>query len=381
MNKNSKIRICSIAILCALSFNSVLLGYTNFPDKLITSGIPTVQAKAKQISTVCSRNTDLDIIAQHNADDNQFTHQSIPAFIRYPTELKQQSFDSSKTLQNLDIRTSVTVEGQNGNSFSKIKVKNKEGYIDSDALTYDAQSIFTPVSPYVMYTKHNAVMYSSYCTDPVAVKIFQLNDEVIVQEDNFMNWIKVKSGNQIGYIPKDNLMKKKGQLPSISITQFLKPGQSIQLSNYTGQTYHSYSASPTFYNLNTDSDIDTFIAVVMAEGGGSYDGALATASAILNRCDTGRYFGGHDVLYMMGRNSAGIYWSASYHFGQYEKYTNGRYSAACKQAVLDALYGVRSHHFCDFATSGSSLAQSWKAQHPNSETWDFQGNMYCDGTM
>lgn len=370
---NAKTKIIA-ASLCAILVSSGAFYLTSKVSNTKTSNQNLTASQTLPISNADTKSTESfpqlnqnKILATRVAAEYKFTNLSMNAYIQHPCSLKQNYFATSSSIKTLNLRDCVITEGQSKNGFSKIRSGNQEGYVETSNLTYNQDSIFELVSPFVMYSKLEASLYSRYTNssnEQTVTASFPLNEEVVIIADNRRNWYEVKYKNQYGYIPKDNLMKTK---ISLDYSELIN-GSSTYYVNSNAQKY----------NLQTDNDIDTFTAIVMAEGGnGGYEGCLATASAILNRCDAGTYFGGHDVLYMMGQNNLGIFWSEAYHYGRHLQYKDHKYSKICQQATMDAINGKRNHHFRDFSTPDRYWAVDAK-QWP--VHWECGGNMFCDGT-
>lgn len=97
----------------------------------------------------------------------------------------------------------------------------------------------------------------------------------------------------------------------------------------------------------SDNDFDLLCAIVSAESDKSYDGSLAVASTILNRCEHLDYvtsYGANPVAQATAYNQF-----LGYRNQEYKQYINGQYSQEVMQAVKDALAGVRNHKICNFS--------------------------------
>jgi len=107
----------------------------------------------------------------------------------------------------------------------------------------------------------------------------------------------------------------------------------------------------TIYNLS-DADKDMLYAIVSSESDGSPDDALAVATTILNRCDNPTWnssYGNNPISQIAAPNQFEVYSR-----GLYKKYLNGNSSDAVKQAVNDALSGVRNHNYLSFRSNSST---------------------------
>lgn len=90
------------------------------------------------------------------------------------------------------------------------------------------------------------------------------------------------------------------------------------------------------------SDVELLYAIVYAEAGGeSYEGQLATANVVLNRCKSGRWGGTtiSDVVYAPGQ-------FAAIHTSRFTGAFGGNVPALTKQACNDALNGVNNIGNC-----------------------------------
>ena len=111
----------------------------------------------------------------------------------------------------------------------------------------------------------------------------------------------------------------------------------------------------TKYDLN-DSDKDLLYAIVAAESDKSKDDALAVASTILNRCEDTRWVNSHGTNPIKQATAPNQF--VVYQEGYYKRYTNGQAPEAVKQAVNDALNGVRNHNYLSFRSNGSTKYSS-----------------------
>lgn len=85
-------------------------------------------------------------------------------------------------------------------------------------------------------------------------------------------------------------------------------------------------------------------AVVAAEDNTSYTGALAVASCIMNRADSGRWGGATPVAVITAKGQF-----SAYIYGNYKKYADGKAPSYVKAAVSDCMtYGLRNHSYTSF---------------------------------
>ncbi|WP_329887133.1 G5 domain-containing protein [Pseudoramibacter sp. HA2172] len=95
--------------------------------------------------------------------------------------------------------------------------------------------------------------------------------------------------------------------------------------------------------LNT-ADYNLICAVVAAEDNTSYTGALAVASCIMNRADSGRWGGTTPVAVITAKGQF-----SAYIYGNYKKYDGGKAPSYVKSAVSDCMtYGLRNHNYTSF---------------------------------
>jgi hypothetical protein len=93
-------------------------------------------------------------------------------------------------------------------------------------------------------------------------------------------------------------------------------------------------------------------AIVAAESDKSYDDALAVMSTILNRCETSNWINSHGRDPIAQVTAPDQY--VVYQHGSYEKYMDGNVPDEVKQAVADALAGVRNHNYTSFRSNVST---------------------------
>ena len=142
---------------------------------------------------------------------------------------------------------------------------------------------------------------------------------------------------------KENIIIEPGDPndPNIDVTKYndnIAKGFEVTTGNLT-------------YEL-CDEDVDLLCAIVSAESDKSYDDALAVVSTILNRCETSNWINSHGRDPIAQATAPNQY--VVYQHGSYEGYMNGKAPDTVKQAVLDALAGVRNHNYCSFRSNGST---------------------------
>ncbi|WP_281672267.1 G5 domain-containing protein [Pseudoramibacter alactolyticus] len=95
--------------------------------------------------------------------------------------------------------------------------------------------------------------------------------------------------------------------------------------------------------LNT-ANYNLICAVVAAEDNTSYTGALAVASCIMNRADSGRWGGATPVAVITAKGQF-----SAYIYGNYKKYADGKAPSYVKAAVSDCMTcGLRNHSYTSF---------------------------------
>ena len=127
----------------------------------------------------------------------------------------------------------------------------------------------------------------------------------------------------------------------------------IDITKYNDNTAKGFKVTTgnLTYEL-CDEDVDLLCAIVSAESDKSYDDALAVVSTILNRCETSNWINSHGRDPIAQATAPNQY--VVYQHGSYEGYINGKAPDTVKQAVLDALAGVRNHNYCSFRSNGST---------------------------
>lgn len=137
----------------------------------------------------------------------------------------------------------------------------------------------------------------------------------------------------------------------------IKPGKvddpNIDISKYHNNIENGFEV--TTGNLTYDlceEDIELLCAIVAAESDKSYDDALAVVSTILNRCETSNWINAHGRDPIAQATAPNQY--VVYQHGSYEKYMDGNVPDTVKEAVEDALAGVRNHNYTSFRSNGST---------------------------
>ena len=153
---------------------------------------------------------------------------------------------------------------------------------------------------------------------------------------------------------KNNVTTEKNY--TVSSTPYNSNG-SVDTSGYKSNEASGFVVTEgnTKYDLN-DSDKDLLYAIVAAESDKSKDDALAVASTILNRCEDTRWVNSHGTNPIKQATAPNQF--VVYQDGYYKRYTNGQAPEAVKQAVNDALNGVRNHNYLSFRSNGSTKYSS-----------------------
>lgn len=153
---------------------------------------------------------------------------------------------------------------------------------------------------------------------------------------------------------KNNVTTEKNY--TVSSTPY-NSNDSVDTSGYKSNEASGFVVTEgnTKYDLN-DSDKDLLYAIVAAESDKSKDDALAVASTILNRCEDTRWVNSHGTNPIKQATAPNQF--VVYQEGYYKKYTNGQAPESVKQAVNDALNGVRNHNYLSFRSNGSTKYSS-----------------------
>jgi len=107
----------------------------------------------------------------------------------------------------------------------------------------------------------------------------------------------------------------------------------------------------------TDGQMDIIYACVMQEDGGSYEGALAVISCVMNRVDSPAWsYCGSNAYEQLTSPSQFCYSIDT----NWQRYLNGSAAAHVKQAVDDCLIrGIRNHNYtCFRSTQGSATGSN-----------------------
>ena len=171
------------------------------------------------------------------------------------------------------------------------------------------------------------------------------------------------STNNTG-ITEKTVVKTKGKKSSNGLTQqsakqdiIIEPGDpndpDIDISKYHNNLANRFEVTTgnLTYQL-CDEDIELLCAIVSAESDKSYDDALAVVSTILNRCERSNWISSHGRDPIAQATAPNQY--VVYQHGSYKRYLNGKAPQTVKQAVMDALNGVRNHNYCSFRSNGST---------------------------
>ena len=165
-------------------------------------------------------------------------------------------------------------------------------------------------------------------------------------------------------ITERTVIKTKGKTSSDGLTQqsakqdiIIEPGDpdnpDIDISKYHNNIANGFEVTTgnLTYQL-CDEDIELLCAIVSAESDKSYDDALAVISTILNRCETTNWINSHGRDPIQQATAPNQY--VVYQHGSYKNYLNGKAPETVKQAVKDALNGVRNHNYCSFRSNGTT---------------------------
>lgn len=146
-----------------------------------------------------------------------------------------------------------------------------------------------------------------------------------------------------------------GGSPTVSTTPVTTTSgdPNIDISKYHNNLDAGFevTAGNTAYELS-DSDVDLLCAIVSAESDGTYDDALAVITTILNRCESQAWINSHGTDPVRQATAPNQF--VVYQEGLYKKFTNGNSSDIVKEAVKDALAGVRNHKYLSFRSNGST---------------------------
>lgn len=129
----------------------------------------------------------------------------------------------------------------------------------------------------------------------------------------------------------------------------IKPA--INIDKYTSLANFIVTSNNKIYDLS-NNDKELLTAIVAAESDKSYDDALAVISVILNRCENSswiRSYGTDPVNQATAPNQFVVY-----QHGYYKKYMGYNVPNTVKEAVSDALMGVRNNEFLSFRSNGST---------------------------
>lgn len=153
--------------------------------------------------------------------------------------------------------------------------------------------------------------------------------------------------------PSSNGRTQRSALESFTIKPGIKDDPNIDISKYHNNVAYGFEVTTgnLCYDL-CDEDIDLLCAIVSAESDKSYDDALAVITTILNRCETSNWINSHGrdpIAQATAPNQFVVY-----QHGSYERYLNGNAPDTVKEAVADALAGVRNHKYTSFRSNGST---------------------------
>jgi hypothetical protein len=165
-------------------------------------------------------------------------------------------------------------------------------------------------------------------------------------------------------ITERTVIETKGKKSSNGLTQqsakqdiIIEPGDpnnpNIDVTKYHNNIANGFEVTTgnLTYQL-CDEDIELLCAIVSAESDKSYDDALAVISTILNRCERSNWIASHGRDPIQQATAPNQY--VVYQHGSYKTYLNGKAPDTVKQAVMDALNGVRNHNYCSFRSNGTT---------------------------
>lgn len=165
-------------------------------------------------------------------------------------------------------------------------------------------------------------------------------------------------------ITERTVVKTKGKKSSNGLTQqsakqdiIIEPGDpnnpNIDITKYHNNIANGFEVTTgnLTYQL-CDEDIELLCAIVSAESDKSYDDALAVVSTILNRCERSNWINSHGRDPISQATAPNQY--VVYQHGSYKRFLNGKAPETVKQAVMDALNGVRNHNYCSFRSNATT---------------------------
>ncbi len=144
---------------------------------------------------------------------------------------------------------------------------------------------------------------------------------------------------------------QRSALKTFTIKNGVKNNPDLDISKYHNNLKAGFEV--TTGNLTYDlceEDIELLCAIVAAESDKSYDDSLAVVSTILNRCETSNWINvyGRDPIAQVTAPDQYV----TYQYGTYEKYMNDNVPDTVKQAVADALAGVRNNNYTSYRSNG-----------------------------
>ena len=102
----------------------------------------------------------------------------------------------------------------------------------------------------------------------------------------------------------------------------------------------------------SDEDFELLCAIVAAESDKSYDDSLAVITTILNRCESPNWIRSHGTDPVAQATAPNQF--VVYQHGSYKKYMDGNVPNTVKEAVMDALAGVRNHDYLSFRSNSTT---------------------------
>ena len=147
------------------------------------------------------------------------------------------------------------------------------------------------------------------------------------------------------------------------VASYVSSGGRSSSSSYTTVSYATASSSAnnvlhlTSVNGNlayevSDEDFELLCAIVAAESDKSYDDSLAVITTILNRCESPNWIRSHGTDPVAQATAPNQF--VVYQHGSYKKYMDGNVPNTVKEAVMDALAGVRNHDYLSFRSNSTT---------------------------
>lgn len=213
------------------------------------------------------------------------------------------------------------------------------------------------------------------------VKKDNTNDNLVkytVKKGDTLSHIALKYGVKVEDIAKANNIKNINVI--ITGTNLIIPSKSIQSNSNINETSKlktlvnkdhdnnislcnntklGYLSNDNFnvtdnnkkYNL-TDNEFNVICAIVAAECDKTKDDALAVISVILNRCESSAWINSNGTSPYSQATAKNQF--VVYQEGTYKKYLGNNCPENVKQAVKDAMNGIRNNDFLSFRSNSST---------------------------